>query len=60
LPQYAVGHVARIARVRGSIAQLPGLGVCGAAFEGVGIPACIASARAAVDQVAAAHPVRAQ
>jgi oxygen-dependent protoporphyrinogen oxidase len=60
LPQYAVGHVDRIARVRSSVAAVPALGVCGAAFDGVGIPACIASARAAVDRVVAAGPVRAQ
>jgi protoporphyrinogen/coproporphyrinogen III oxidase len=52
LPQYSVGHLDRIARVRAGVAGLPGLAVCGAAFDGVGIPACIASARIAVDQVA--------
>jgi protoporphyrinogen/coproporphyrinogen III oxidase len=51
LPQYGVGHVERIARVRAAVAQVPGLAVCGAAFDGVGVPACIASARAAVDRV---------
>jgi protoporphyrinogen/coproporphyrinogen III oxidase len=54
LPQYAVGHVARIARVRADVAMVPGLAVCGAAYDGVGIPACIASAHAAADQVLAA------
>jgi oxygen-dependent protoporphyrinogen oxidase len=53
LPQYAVGHVERIARVRASVATVPGLAVCGAAFDGVGIPACIGSARAAVDRLVA-------
>jgi oxygen-dependent protoporphyrinogen oxidase len=51
LPQYAVGHADRVRRIRAAVADIPGLGVCGAAFDGVGIPACIASARAAVDQV---------
>jgi oxygen-dependent protoporphyrinogen oxidase len=60
LPQYAVGHVERIARVRGSVAAVPGLAVCGAAFDGVGIPACIGSARAAVDRVIASVPARGQ
>jgi oxygen-dependent protoporphyrinogen oxidase len=46
LPQYAVGHLDRVARIR---AALPaGLAVAGAAYDGVGIPACIASAEAAV------------
>jgi oxygen-dependent protoporphyrinogen oxidase len=47
LPQYAVGHVERIARVRAAVAGVPGLAVCGAALDGLGIPACIASARLA-------------
>ncbi|MGW2821063.1 protoporphyrinogen oxidase [Streptomyces sp. NPDC001443] len=51
LPQYPVGHHARVARVRGHVAAVPGLAVCGAAYDGVGIPACIASAYAAVDQL---------
>ncbi|MER6684801.1 protoporphyrinogen oxidase [Streptomyces olivaceoviridis] len=51
LPQYPVGHHARVARVREQIAKLPGLAVCGAQYDGVGIPACIASAYAAVDQL---------
>ena len=57
LPQYAVGHVERVARVRAAVAAVPGLAVCGAAYDGVGIPACIASAHAAADQVLAALPV---
>ncbi len=51
LPQYSVGHLDRIARIRAGIGQLPGIAVCGAAFDGVGIPACVASARLAADQV---------
>ena len=49
LPQYPVGHHARVARIREHVGRLPGLAVCGAAYDGVGIPACIASANAAVD-----------
>ncbi|MEU1407119.1 protoporphyrinogen oxidase [Streptomyces sp. NPDC005728] len=52
LPQYPVGHHARVARIREHVAKLPGLAVCGAQYDGVGIPACIASAYAAVDQLA--------
>ncbi|WP_030484095.1 protoporphyrinogen oxidase [Nocardioides aequoreus] len=48
LPQYAVGHLDRVALVRRQVAGLPGLAVCGAAYDGVGIPACIASADLAV------------
>lgn len=45
LPQYPVGHLDRVARIRGAVAALPGLAVCGAVYDGVGIPACIASSR---------------
>lgn len=51
LPQYPVGHHARVSRIREHIAKLPNLAVCGAVYDGVGIPACIASAYAAVDQL---------
>jgi protoporphyrinogen oxidase len=51
LPQYNVGHLDRIAAIREAVAKQPGLAVAGAAYDGVGIPACIATARSAVDQV---------
>jgi oxygen-dependent protoporphyrinogen oxidase len=51
LPQYTVGHVERVGAVRREVATLPGLAVCGAAYDGVGIPACIASGTAAAEQV---------
>jgi oxygen-dependent protoporphyrinogen oxidase len=53
LPQYTVGHLDRVARIRASIAAQPGLAACGASYDGIGIPACIASARTAADQVIA-------
>jgi protoporphyrinogen/coproporphyrinogen III oxidase len=53
LPQYSVGHLGRVARIRAGVAAEPGLAVCGAAYDGVGIPACIASARQAAGQVLA-------
>jgi protoporphyrinogen/coproporphyrinogen III oxidase len=51
LPQYTVGHLDRVARIRADVAAQPGLAVCGAAYEGVGIPACIATARGAATAV---------
>jgi len=53
LPQYTVGHLDRVARIRAAVATQPGLAVCGAAYDGVGIPACVATARSAVDQMMA-------
>lgn len=53
LPQYPVGHLGRVDRIRSAVAALPGLAVCGAVYDGVGIPACIASAGKAADVVIA-------
>jgi oxygen-dependent protoporphyrinogen oxidase len=51
LPQYAVGHRARVERIRTTLAVDPSLAVCGAAYDGVGVPACIRTAEAAVERV---------
>jgi oxygen-dependent protoporphyrinogen oxidase len=51
LPQYAVGHVERVARIQAALRTVPGVEVCGAAYDGVGIPAVIASGRAAATRV---------
>lgn len=54
LPQYAVGHRSLVARVRAGLAG-SGVSVCGAAYDGVGIPAVIGSARRAAALAAAAE-----
>lgn len=51
LPQYAVGHVDRVTEIRRAVAEHPGLAVAGAAYDGVGIPAVVASAHAAADRL---------
>ncbi|MCW2919118.1 MAG: protoporphyrinogen oxidase [Actinomycetia bacterium] len=51
LPQYTVGHADRVARIRSAVAGLPGLAVAGAAYDGLGIPACVASGRSAASRV---------
>jgi protoporphyrinogen/coproporphyrinogen III oxidase len=48
LPQYLVGHPQRVAAVRAAVDDVPGLAVAGAAYGGVGVPACIRDARRAV------------
>lgn len=53
LPQYEVGHVDRIAAVRESVAAQPALAVCGAAYDGTGVTACIVSGQRAAATVAA-------
>jgi oxygen-dependent protoporphyrinogen oxidase len=52
LPQYTLGHLDRVADIRGAVTGLAGLELAGAAYEGVGIPACIASGRVAARAVA--------
>ena len=56
LPQYAVGHLDRVTRIRAAVAEVAGLTVCGAAYDGVGIPAVIASARRAATELRRSAP----
>lgn len=51
LPQYTVGHVDRVDRILRGVQGEPGLEVAGAAYRGVGVPACIASGRTAAANV---------
>lgn len=53
LPQYDVGHLDLVEGVEAAVAAVPGLEVCGAAYRGIGIPAVIASATAAVERLLA-------
>ena len=51
LPQYRPGHLDRVAAARGALAEMPGLALAGAAYDGVGIAACVASGERAADDV---------
>lgn len=51
LPQYAVGHLDRVDRIERAVEAVPGLAVCGAAYRGVGIAACVASGTKAATRV---------
>ncbi len=44
-PQYRVHHLLRTAGIEAALARLGALAAAGAAYRGVGIPACIASGR---------------
>jgi oxygen-dependent protoporphyrinogen oxidase len=57
MPQYTIGHLDRVARIRQQVASLPGLAVAGATYAGVGIPDCISDATAAARSVASSGPV---
>jgi oxygen-dependent protoporphyrinogen oxidase len=54
-PQYALGHTERVASIEDAVARLPGVALAGAAYHGVGIPACIASGRNAAQAVLGQH-----
>jgi protoporphyrinogen/coproporphyrinogen III oxidase len=56
LPQYAVGHLDRVARIREDVARVAGLAVCGAVYDGIGIPAVIASAHLAAERIRETPP----
>jgi oxygen-dependent protoporphyrinogen oxidase len=49
LPQYAPGHLDRVATARSSLPATVAL--AGAAYDGVGIPACVRSGQTAADRI---------
>jgi oxygen-dependent protoporphyrinogen oxidase len=59
MPQYEIGHLARVSKIVERLAALPGLALAGNAYTGVGIPDCIRSGETAADAVfAALHKTR--
>lgn len=50
--QHEVGHAARLAAIESDLARQPGVFVTGSGFRGVGIPDCVADARATAAKVA--------
>jgi oxygen-dependent protoporphyrinogen oxidase len=53
MPQYHLGHLARVARVRASLNNFPALRLCGNAYEGAGVPDCVRGGEQAADELAA-------
>jgi len=51
MPQYEVGHLARVAEIERAIAQIPRFAIAGAAYRGVGIPDCVRSGEDAADAI---------
>ncbi len=52
LPQLTVGHVDRVSAVRAELAgALPGVALAGASYDGIGLAACLGSARGAAAHV---------
>jgi len=52
IPQYRVGHLGLVDRIKAELRVLPGVAVAGSAYGGVGLPACITSGREAAEQIA--------
>ena len=51
MAQYNVGHQERMAEVQDLLAAIPGLYLAGNAYEGIGIPDCIRTAKQAVESI---------
>jgi protoporphyrinogen/coproporphyrinogen III oxidase len=51
MPQYHVGHVEKVQRIRQRVGSFPGLTLTGNAFSGPGIPDCIRSGEAAAHEI---------
>src|SRR5262249_46731381 len=51
-PQDRVPPRDRVAAIEAAVTELPGLELAGAAYHGLGVPACVASGRAAADRLA--------
>ena len=54
MPQYAVGHLDRMAAVRAALQEHPRLALAGAGYFGMGVPDCIRQGEAAAEAVWAA------
>jgi oxygen-dependent protoporphyrinogen oxidase len=53
MPQYPVGHLGRVDRIRERLDRHPGLRLAGNAYGGVGIPDCVHSGETAAEHLAA-------
>src|SRR5258707_4439525 len=51
MPQYEVGHLARVAEIERSVAEISAFAIAGAAYRGVGIPDCIRSGENSADAI---------
>jgi len=51
MAQYGVGHLERLERIERLRQQLPGLGLAGNAYRGIGVPDCVRSGREAAKAI---------
>ncbi len=55
MPQYTVGHSARVGEIEDLVNGIPGLFLAGNAYNGIGIPDCVKSAQTAVKAITASQ-----
>jgi len=51
MPQYHIGHEARVQRIEAHLASLPGVAIAGSAYHGVGISDCVRAGEEAADKL---------
>jgi oxygen-dependent protoporphyrinogen oxidase len=51
MPQYNLGHPAKLAQIDSALANYPGLALAGNGYRGIGIPDCIHSGEVAVNEL---------
>lgn len=51
MPQYHVGHLDLVSKIREILPGYPGLYLCGNAYEGIGIPDCITQAERSAEAI---------
>jgi len=56
MPQYNLGHPERLERIEAALQTIPGLGLAGNGYQGIGIPDCIRSGELAVERVLESLP----
>jgi oxygen-dependent protoporphyrinogen oxidase len=59
MPQYRVGHLLTVEAIKARLEALPGLGLAGAGYRGVGIADCVRSGEAAAERALLGAPLSA-
>ena len=55
MPQYSVGHAARVQTITQALSGMAGVHLCGNAYSGVGIPDCVRLSKLVADQISITH-----
>lgn len=51
MPQYEVGHLARLQRIEQLLARFPSIVLAGSAYRGIGVPDCVKQGKEAAERV---------